>query len=84
MVGDVRGIGLFWCIEIVKDKKSKEKLTLLEAGNLKAKLKEGGLLTRVDEGIIRFMPPLVISKEEVDEGLSIIDKAISHFEKEMM
>ena len=84
MVGDIRGLGLFWGIEIVRDKQSKKKLSYPEAENLKEKLRQAGLITRVDDGIIRFMPPLIITKEEVDECIAIMNRAIGQLEKEML
>jgi adenosylmethionine-8-amino-7-oxononanoate aminotransferase len=83
IVGDIRGIGLFWGVEIVRDKKTKEPLDFSQAERLQEILREGGLITRVDDGVIRFMPPLIITKEEIDECMKIIDNAIGKFEKEI-
>ena len=84
MVGDIRGLGLYWGIELVKDKESKERLSGVELANLNAKLRQAGLITRIDNGIIRFIPPLIISKDDVDESLAIIDKAIGQLEAEVL
>jgi len=47
-------------------------------------LREAGLITRADDGIIRFMPPLIITKDEVDESIAIMDKVIGELEKELL
>ena len=82
MVGDIRGLGLLWFIELVKDRQSKERLSGEESGSLVAKLRQAGLITRGDGGLICFVPPLVITKEEIDESLAIIDRAIGELEEE--
>lgn len=82
IVGDIRGIGLMWGVELVKDKKSKERLTPTEGRNLAAKLREAGLITRAEDGTIRFFPPLIITQDEIDESIAIMDKVIGELEKE--
>jgi len=83
IVGDIRGIGLMWGIELVKDKKTKEKLGRDDDRKVMEKLSEGGLLIAVNAGVIRFLPPLVITESEIDESIAIMDKAIGEFEKEL-
>ena len=84
MVGDIRGIGLMRAIELVKDKKTKEELTPNECNLLGTKLREAGLLTRLDGGRIRFAPPLIITKDDVDGSIVIMDKVIGQLEKELL
>lgn len=83
IVGDIRGTGLMWAIELVKDKKSKEKLTPEEDTKIREKLREGGLITSCMGGAIRFLPPLIITQGEIDESITIMDKVISEFGKEL-
>jgi len=86
IVGDIRGIGLVWDIELVKDRKTKERFKPEDKINFKinAKLREAGFTTRVDPaGGIRFLPPLVFSRNEIDESIAIIDKVISEVESEL-
>ncbi len=84
-VGDVRYIGLFSVIEVVKDKASKEPIatrnakgaelaTMNEVGRY---LRENGLFTFIKANLIFIVPPLCITKSQVDEGLEIIDGALS-------
>ena len=85
MVGDVRGLGMFWGIELVKDKETKEPIRpMRDVGKLTAMLAELGLITRCDTGTIRFMPPLGMTREEVDEAIGIIDQAIGQLEADLL
>jgi len=85
IAGDIRGIGMMWAIELVKDRKTKEKFDK-ELGldkRIQAGLRDAGLLTRISGGAIRFLPPLTISREEIDESIAVMDKVIGEFEKEL-
>ncbi len=84
-IGDFRNTGLLGCIELVKDKKTKEPMVPYNAkademgpmNKVAAKLRELGMYTFVRWNYIFIAPPLCITKEQVDEGLAIIDQAIS-------
>ena len=68
MVGDVRGLGLIACVELVKNKETKESFPA-EAGvaaKFGAQLRERGLLCRPLGNMLAFSPPLCITREEVD------------------
>jgi len=83
-VGDVRYIGLFSVIELVKDKKTNEPLisrnaTAESLGLMKevgATLRENGLFTFIKPNRIFIVPPLCITATQLDEGLEIIDRAL--------
>ena len=76
LVLKVRGKGLLNAI-IVND--TEDSLT---AWNLCVALKDNGLLAKPTHGnIIRFAPPLVITKEELLECVAIIEKTITEFKK---
>ncbi|MBW2622111.1 MAG: aminotransferase class III-fold pyridoxal phosphate-dependent enzyme, partial [Deltaproteobacteria bacterium] len=83
-VGDVRGKGLLAAVELVKDKKTRQGFEADSPFN--AKLTEHfsrlGLLTRV-RNIIAIAPPLIITKNEVDELVGILDEALGCTEKEL-
>lgn len=83
IVGDIRGMGLMWGIELVKDRKTKEKFSREDDRKITEKLHEGGLRTNSGSGVIKFLPPLIITESEIDESLAIIEKAIGEFEKEL-
>jgi taurine--2-oxoglutarate transaminase len=78
-VGDVRYIGLFSALEIVKDKASKTPIDpLTEVFKF---LKEHGLFTFVFHNILFVVPPLCISEAQLDEGLAIIERALEITDK---
>jgi adenosylmethionine-8-amino-7-oxononanoate aminotransferase len=75
IVGNVRGDGYFFAVELVKDKKTKETLTGVEAekllrGFLNTALFDAGLYCRADDRgdpVIQLAPPLTIGPKEFDE-----------------
>jgi len=77
IVGDVRGLGLFIGVEIVKDKRSKAR------GDEEAKkimdycFRHGALVITAGRNTLRIIPPLVISDAELDEGLDILEEGIA-------
>lgn len=80
-VGDIRGVGLLWAIEMVKNKKTKEPITTKEADQLANMMMDAGFIVATSYGVIRFIPPLIITKEQIDESIAIMDKVIPQFEK---
>ena len=84
-IGDWRNTGLLGCIELVKNKKTKEPMAPFNAkpdemtvmNKVAARLKELGMYTFVRWNYIFIAPPLCISKEQIDEGLAMISDAIS-------
>jgi taurine--2-oxoglutarate transaminase len=78
-VGDVRYIGLFTAIEIVKDKKTKAPIDpLTDTGKY---LRDNGLFTFIFHNVIFVVPPLCINESQIDEGLEIIEKALVRIDK---
>lgn len=83
-VGDVRGIGLFWVIELVSDRETREPLVPwnakpTELGPLPAVagyLRDHGLYTFTKWNWIFVVPPLSINAGQIDEGLVVIDGAL--------
>jgi taurine--2-oxoglutarate transaminase len=84
-IGDWRNTGLLGCIELVKNKKTKEPMAPFNAkpdemavmNKVAARLKELGMYTFVRWNYIFVAPPLCINKEQIDEGLAMISDAIS-------
>jgi len=84
-VGDVRQIGLFSVIEVVKDKSTKEPSATRNASGNELKtmneigsyLRENGLFTFIKANMIFIVPPLCINEEQIDEGITIIKGALS-------
>jgi taurine--2-oxoglutarate transaminase len=83
-IGDWRNTGLLGCIELVKNRSTKEPMTPFNAkpdemavmNKVAAKLRELGMYTFVRWSYIFIAPPLCITKEQIDEGLGIISKAL--------
>ncbi|MEP7168583.1 MAG: aminotransferase class III-fold pyridoxal phosphate-dependent enzyme, partial [Bacteroidota bacterium] len=84
-IGDFRNTGLLGCIELVKNRKTKEPMAPFNASptemeimnKVAAKISELGMFTFVRWNYIFTAPPLCITKDEMDEGLEIISKAIA-------
>jgi taurine--2-oxoglutarate transaminase len=84
-VGDVRGLGLFTIIELVKDRKTREPLVPWNAAGadlainkeINKRLLAGGVYTFVRWNWIFVVPPLVITKDELVEGLNVIDQTLT-------
>jgi taurine--2-oxoglutarate transaminase len=83
-IGDWRNTGLFGCLELVKNRGTKEPMAPWNAtpdqmaimNQVAAKIKELGMYTFVRWSYIFICPPLCIRKEELDEGLAIISEAL--------
>ncbi|MES2003458.1 MAG: aminotransferase class III-fold pyridoxal phosphate-dependent enzyme [Bacteroidota bacterium] len=84
-IGDFRNTGLLGCIELVKNRETKEPMAPFNAkpdemvimNKVAAKIKELGMYTFVRWNYIFIAPPLIITKEQIDEGLEIISEAIA-------
>jgi 4-aminobutyrate aminotransferase len=80
IIGDVRGRGLMVGAEIVAGKGSKEKSPAKRGAVLAACYRRGLIIIGCGENTIRFAPPLVISKEEMSEGLDVFEAALAEVE----
>ena len=86
IVGEIRGgLGLDCCIEFVKNRESGEEFSPEEHGKfvamLKGKLRQAGLWGAVGNPL-ELKPPLIITKDEIDEIVSRVDKVIGEIETE--
>jgi len=83
-IGDWRNTGLLGCLEIVKNKKTKESMAPFNAkpnemevmNKVANKIKELGMYTFVRWNYIFIAPPLCVTKAQIDEGLFIISEAL--------
>jgi 4-aminobutyrate aminotransferase len=81
LIGDVRGKGLLIGVDLVKNRETKEP-AVKEAHKVDWRAWEKGLvLIHYGKSVLRIAPPLTISQEEMDKGLSIIEEAIDDVEK---
>ncbi|MDE3235210.1 MAG: aspartate aminotransferase family protein [Bacteroidota bacterium] len=77
LIGDVRGVGLLWGIELVKDRITKEK-AIKEAEQVMYRCLENGLSFKVSQGnVLQLCPPLIITRTELRSALEIIEEAIA-------
>ena len=81
LIGDVRGLGLFLGIELVKDRTTRER-AIDEAEAVMYSALSKGLSFKLTMGnIITLTPALTIKKEEMDKALAIIDECLTEVEK---
>jgi taurine--2-oxoglutarate transaminase len=81
VIGEVRGLGVFFALDLVTDRAKKTPVDAAFIGKLKNAALEHGLLGFFAENRMHVVPPLIISEEQVREGLAIIDKvfaSVSH------
>ncbi len=91
IVGDVRGTGYFWALELVADREHKvmftdEQSEDLLRGFLSRRLLELGLICRADdrdEPVIQISPPLVADREVLGELVDILDQVLGEAQKRM-
>ncbi|ATE73799.1 aspartate aminotransferase family protein [Lysobacter capsici] len=84
-VGDVRGVGMFWAIELVRDRASREPLVPYNAAGadnrpmaeFAAACKQGGLWPFTHFNRTHVVPPLTISEDDLRKGLAIIDEVLT-------
>jgi taurine--2-oxoglutarate transaminase len=90
-IGDARGIGHFWALEIVKNRRTKERFNtkadkfrkaLMTDAIAAEALKLGLYLVAWYDNLV-IAPPLIITEEQVDEGIDILDRALQVADREV-
>ncbi|HHP0472110.1 TPA: aspartate aminotransferase family protein [Vibrio harveyi] len=77
VIGDVRGIGMLWGIELVTDHESKAR-AYDEAEAVLYQCLNNGVSFKVSQGnVIQLSPPLIITREQLTEALAIFEEAIA-------
>jgi taurine---2-oxoglutarate transaminase len=84
-IGEVRGLGLFWGLELVRNRETREPLVPFNAGGEAAEPMARVTKACLDRGLYPFVhwnvfaitPPLNITREELDEGLEILDEVLA-------
>lgn len=79
IIGDWRGLGVFHALELVSDPLRKTPLPGPEVLKLKQQLMEHGLLVFTVENRIHVVPPCIVTAEEVEEGLAILDRVFEGY-----
>jgi adenosylmethionine-8-amino-7-oxononanoate aminotransferase len=91
IVGDLRGTGYFWALELVKDKDSRatfsdEECEELLRGFLSPRLLEAGLICRADDRgdpVVQISPPLIAGQEEFDRIAGILGEVLTEADRRM-
>ncbi|MET7662380.1 aspartate aminotransferase family protein [Streptomyces sp. NPDC005463] len=84
-VGEVRGLGMFWALELVKDKATREPLTPYNAAGAAnaamaafgAAAKKNGLWPFINMNRTHVVPPCNVTEAEAKEGLAALDEALT-------
>ncbi|MCD4851217.1 aspartate aminotransferase family protein [Arthrobacter sp. AK01] len=77
VIGEVRGRGVFWALELVEDRETRTPVTAGFMGKLKAELLNRGLLPFIADNRVHVVPPAVVTPEEVRQALAIYDDALT-------
>ena len=82
MIGEVRGLGVFWALDLVSDRATRQPLapyggTSPAMGELVAALKAHGVLPFTNYHRLHVVPPCTVAEDEAREGLAAIDKALA-------
>jgi 4-aminobutyrate aminotransferase len=77
IIGDVRGRGLMIGVELVRDRKTKERAVEERNALVQAMFARGILILGAGRNAVRFAPPLVITKAQADEVLRLFDEALA-------
>jgi taurine---2-oxoglutarate transaminase len=89
IVGEARGVGAFWGIELVKDRKTREPLVPWHGDGpgvmktLYAELRKRGVYTFGKYNVTMVTPPLTVTKAELDEGLVALDESLGVLESQI-
>src|SRR5579864_8719505 len=84
-IGEVRGLGLFWGLELVRNRDTREPLVPFNGAGEAAKpvaatakhALERGLYLMTHWNVVMVCPPLTITRDELDEGIAALDDALS-------
>lgn len=80
LIGEVRGEGVFWAIELVSDRSTREPVGADVIGRLKKELMSRGLMPFAADNRIHVVPPCVVTESEVSRALAIYDEGLTSVE----
>jgi 4-aminobutyrate aminotransferase len=80
LIGDVRGRGLMIGVELVRDRKTKERAGEERNAVVTAAFRRGLLILGAGQNAIRFSPPLVLARAEADIAVRVFDEALTEVE----
>jgi taurine--2-oxoglutarate transaminase len=76
VIGDVRGLGVFWALDLVEDRATKAPLPPAEMARIKGALVGAGLLPFVQDNRIHVVPPCIVTDEQVARAIEIYDTVL--------
>jgi 4-aminobutyrate aminotransferase len=77
VIGDVRGVGLLLGVDLVKDRSTRERATDLAPQVLLGCFRRGLFLTYLGKCVLRLVPPLIITSDDVARALEILDASLT-------
>ncbi|WP_394769391.1 aspartate aminotransferase family protein [Lacisediminihabitans sp.] len=80
MIGEVRGLGVFWALDLVDDPDTRNPVSGAVIARLKGELMSRGLLPFAADNRIHVVPPCVVTADEVARALEIYDEAFTAVE----
>jgi 4-aminobutyrate aminotransferase len=81
LIGDVRGKGLMIGVELVRDRKTKERATTEREAVVEAMYRRGVLILGAGRNAVRFAPPLVLTKAQADTAVRLFGEALTEVER---
>jgi 4-aminobutyrate aminotransferase len=81
LIGDVRGKGLMIGVELVRDRKTKQRAPDERNAVVQAMFRRGVLILGAGRNAVRFAPPLVLTRSQADEALRLFDEALTEVER---
>ncbi len=75
-VGDVRGLGVFWALDLVSDPSTKAPLPPADMARIKRDLVGAGLLPFVQDNRVHVVPPCVVTEQQVERAVAAYDAVL--------
>ncbi|PID63706.1 MAG: aspartate aminotransferase family protein [Gammaproteobacteria bacterium] len=76
-IGEVRGVGVFWVVELVSDRETRAKVPAKNMNRIKAGLIAKGLLPMIADNRIHIVPPCIVTEAEIDQALAILSEVLT-------
>lgn len=83
VVGEVRGTGVFWAMELVADAATRAPLSAALMGRAKGELVSRGVLPFIADNRIHVVPPCVVTADEVAQALAAYDEVLTLLDEEL-
>ena len=76
VIGEVRGLGVFWAVELVSDRATRDPLPAPAMGELKSQLLDRGIIPFIQENRVHVVPPCNVRQDEISMFLAALDDAL--------